>query len=399
MRCDVAIVGAGPGGSTSARYLAKAGYHVILIDKDIFPRDKPCGGGFSYSILNRFPYLKKREREFIDGISRVGVIHSPNRKITLKGEVDMAVALRIRFDNSLLEEALELGVTPCLGTRVKSVSVSENNISLMTSDGSEIIARSLIGADGVNSLIAREAKLHQNWKSKEITVCRVVEIPAPTQYILETYGVEKEYHFFANFDGKPGYGWIFPKAETINVGLGIVGPHSAGLPKKFDSFIRYLKHVKKIPDNSDLSGVRGALVPTAGTIDKTFALRLLLVGDSAGMVSPITGGGIDYAMRAGRIAAMVLTKCMEKDTLDEKSLSVYQKLWYDDFGHEIKPQKLAQRILTSPLTDTFFEIGKRDSSIQKMVTDAMSETIDTRPQVFKMIARTLLVCLKGAFHL
>ncbi len=115
---DVAVIGAGPAGATAARYLAKLGMKVCLIDKDRFPRDKPCGGGFSQDLIDDFPYLRKRTDDFLKGIARVGILHSPNRRIDLRGRVDMATTLRTDFDNVLLESAIEQGIEPLLGERV-----------------------------------------------------------------------------------------------------------------------------------------------------------------------------------------------------------------------------------------------------------------------------------------
>ncbi|TFG29069.1 hypothetical protein EU528_10205, partial [Candidatus Thorarchaeota archaeon] len=68
---DAAVIGAGPGGATTSRYLAKSGLKVCIIDKDHFPRDKPCGGGFAEGLLDEFPYLRKREKEFLKGVAKV----------------------------------------------------------------------------------------------------------------------------------------------------------------------------------------------------------------------------------------------------------------------------------------------------------------------------------------
>ncbi|MFX1603937.1 MAG: FAD-dependent oxidoreductase, partial [Promethearchaeota archaeon] len=106
---DVAIIGAGPAGATAARYLAKTGFDVYLIDRDQFPRDKPCGGGFSPDLIDDFPYLKSRTNKFLKGVCRIGVLHSPNRRTVLKGRADMAVALRKDFDNVLYEAAIDAG--------------------------------------------------------------------------------------------------------------------------------------------------------------------------------------------------------------------------------------------------------------------------------------------------
>lgn len=393
----MAVVGSGPGGSTTARYLARRGLSVVLIDRDTFPRDKPCGGGFSESIMREFPYLAARQKEFLQGVARVGVLHSPNRMIVLKGRVDMALALRTDFDHVLHEFAIEAGANPLLGKRVKDVLFKDDHVTVSLSDGSTLDSRFIVGADGANSIVARKADLHRRWDPSAITACRVAEIPAPTEDILGRYTEDLHYHFFANLGGLPGYGWIFPKRETINVGLGIVGTHAEGLPRMFDSFVRYLKRSRLLPDSPDLSRARGALVPTGGPISHTTKGRCLLVGDSAGMVSPLTGGGIGYAMKAARYAAGVITKAIEHD--DPTTAGIYDRLWYSDFGHEFEQQLLAQRIFTSSYTDLLFEIGSRDGRIQEMVSEAMSETSDQELDVKRLVARTLLVCLRSALHL
>lgn len=393
---DVLVVGAGPGGATTARYLAKRGYSVALIDKDLFPRDKPCGGGFGYNIISEFPYLKKKKEEFLSGISEVGVLHSPNGRIVLKGNVKMATALRFDFDNVLLKSAIEEGARPILQTRIRDVHTNEDSITLVTKKGENLHGKAVVGADGVNSLIARNLYLHKRWPNKSVTACRVAEIPEKEDVIRETYG--KEYHFFANVGGLPGYGWIFPKQQTINIGLGIVSSHAQGLPNIFGRFVKSLQTRRLLPQNADLTRTRGALVPTGGTIDRSFADRALLVGDSAGMVSPLTGGGIYYAMKAGRIAAYVLAEGIDNEALTEECLKSYQTYWLNEFGNEINPMLLPQRIFTGPFTDLLFDIAHRDKSLQDMVSEAMAES-SAGVNITQLISKTLKVICKSAFHL
>ena len=159
-----------------------------------------------------------------------------------------------------------------------------------------------------------------------ITACRVAEVPAKHSEIIERYSEKLDYHFYANLGGLPGYGWIFPKRDTINIGLGIVGTHSHGLPKIFDAFVHHLKREELLMQNADLSGARGALVPTGGPISKSYIDRCILLGDSVGMVSPLTGGGIAYAMRAAKHATSVLTKALETDDFGSSTLCEYENL-------------------------------------------------------------------------
>ena len=396
---DVAVIGAGPGGATASRYLAKNGLKVCMIDKDHFPRDKPCGGGFSEGLLDDFPYLRKRSGDFLKGVAKVGILHSPNRKIVLKGTVDMAVALRTEFDNVLFNCAVDEGARPLAGVRAKSVRFHEDYSEVILKDSKPIKARVIIGADGVSSMVARETGLNRKWPSSMITACRVAEVPAKYSQIVERYTENLNYHFYANLGGLPGYGWIFPKHDTINIGLGIVGTHAQGLPRIFDAFVHLLKREDLLMQNADLSGKKGALVPTGGPISKSYTDRCLLLGDSVGMVSPLTGGGIAYAMRAARYAAQVLAIAIEKDEFGSNALSEYERLWRSDFGNDFSDQLLAQKIFTSPFTDLLFEIGSRDKKIQEMVSLAMSESSEERIDVKRLVLRTLYVCLKASLGL
>ncbi len=396
---DVAVIGAGPGGATASRYLAKKGLKVCMIDKDTFPRDKPCGGGFSKGLLDEFPYLGKRSDEFLKGVASVGVLHSPNRRIVLKGSVDMAVALRTDFDNVLFESAVEEGAEPLVGIRAKSVRFHKDH-SEVTLKGSESIkAHVVIGADGVSSMVARETGLNRRWPSSMITACRVAEVPAKFNEIIDRYTENLNYHFYANLGGLPGYGWIFPKRDTINIGLGIVGTHAQGLPRVFDAFVQHLKRENLLMQDADLSKAKGGLVPTGGPLSRSYIERCILLGDSAGMVSPITGGGIAYAMRAAKYAAAVLTKVIEADNFGSGILGEYEKIWRNDFGDTFKDQLLAQKIFTSPFTDLLFEIGKRDEKIQEMVSEAMAESAEEGIDVKNLILRTIFVCLRASFRL
>ncbi|MHA2425034.1 MAG: NAD(P)/FAD-dependent oxidoreductase [Candidatus Thorarchaeota archaeon] len=396
---EVAIVGAGPAGATAGRYLTKLGHEVVLVDKDTFPRDKPCGGGFAESIINEFSYLKSRKDDFLKGICRVGVLHSPNRRIELRGRVDMAVALRYDFDNVLYESAIEMGVEALTDTRVKSISSHEDFVELDLSKGRSVRAKTVLGCDGVGSLVARSYGLHSRWPSHMITACRVAEVPEKETYINDVYSTDKDYHFYANLGGLPGYGWIFPKQDTINIGLGIVGTHAKGLPHLFNQFVSMLKRNKLLPHDADLTGAKGALVPTGGTIKQTAANRCILIGDSAGMVSPLTGGGIHYAMRAARFAANVISQGLEDDQLDVSNLMRYQTMWQSDFGKDFGPMLLAQKIFTGNFTDLLFEIGKRDSRIQEMVSEAMAESSDTGIDIPKLLARTIWIILRSVLHI
>ncbi len=393
---DCAVIGAGPAGSTCARYLAKKGFSVILLDRYEFPRDKPCGGGFAYKLLDEFPYLRKHEPELIEGICKVGVVHSPNRRVILRGRVEMAVTRRSVFDNTLVQEAIDAGAEPAFGKQAKDVVIKHDGVTIELSSGNTVRSRVVVGADGVNSVTARTTGLHRRWAHNSVTPCRVAEVPMATDEIDRIYGIEREYHFFANLEGRPGYAWIFPKRSTVNLGLGVVATHASGLPSQFNRFVGYLTSRGMLDKAFNPSAAKGALVPTGGTLDRTYTDRCILIGDSAGFVNPLTGGGISYAMHAARYAAHVIGNALESSDVSADRLSEYQDLWWEDFGGLLNQMVKVQKILTSPYTDLFFEIGKRDEKIQEIVTLSMAESTESRTDTKRLVARTLWVCLREA---
>ena len=393
---DIAIVGAGPGGSTAARYLAMQGLNVALIDKAEFPRDKACGGAIPYKIIETFSYLKSRSHEFIKCIASMGFLHSPDRRTVLKGEIPLAMTLRKEFDNVLLDAAIEGGANAILGERVKGLKFTENKIIIKTNHSISIEANSIIGADGVNSIVARLTALNKKWSSGTLVACRVAEIPISPSEILDYYGDKHTYHFYSGSWNQIGYGWVFPKYDTVNIGLGIIDKAARGLPSKFQGFVKLLQHEGILKKSVDLSSTKGALVPVAGPIKSTVCDRCLLIGDAAGMVNPLTGGGIDYAMRTGRIAAKTLINAFEEERFDSSFLMQYQKIWKRKLGPEFRNQLLAQKVMTSPFSSAFFQIGSRDKDIQKIVTSAMADSLGQNLRVTKLFARAAYVCLREA---
>ncbi len=396
---DVLVVGAGPGGSTTAKHLADMGYQVCLIDKSTFPRDKPCGGGFSPEIFEFFPYLRTKQDEFLERVLNVGILHSPSKEITLTGKAKMAVALRSNLDNVLFMAAHDAGADCLTGVRVKSVSIDNDGVEVWASNERKISGKVIVGADGVNSVVARESGLNRKWRQDSITACRVAEIPAREKEIVDFYGIEGDYHFYANLSGAPGYGWIFPKTETINVGVGIKANHASNMQAVFNSFASYLMKHDLLPRNFDISNAKGATVPTGGPLNSFVRNRCVLIGDSAGMVNPLTGGGILYAMEAGKIAAGVIGRCINEDKWSKESLEPYQREWESSSGRSMDAMLLAQRLFTSFLTETLFKIGDRDDKLQDMVSSAMEESEVSELDIPRLVGRFALVCLKTALHI
>ena len=284
-RYDVAVVGAGPAGSVTAIHLARGGARVLLVDKATFPRDKPCGGGLTLRAVRQLPVdpAPVVEHEVDRMAFRVGWRTHFERR-GRRGPF-VLMTQRRRLDHYLVEQAVAAGaefqdgVKVVLGTVPKGLSLEI--------DGEEVRAELVIGADGANG-----------------TTARALGLGGPV-----THGVAFEGN--AAFDERyrglavielgtvpGGYGWVFPKGDHVNVGVGgweAEGPrlrgHLAELCRRHGI------------DGDALESVRGHRLPLRRSGFVPAHGRALLVGDAAGLVDPLTGDGMYEAFVSARLAS------------------------------------------------------------------------------------------------
>ena len=156
---EVVIVGAGPAGSTAAKFIAEKGIKVLLIDKNTFPRDKPCGGGISMKMLKRFSYITD---DLIETYSYGSNIHSSSLNYNVcieKNEPFGAFVLRKKYDHELIKLAINSGASFLDGKRVVDYQKNQENATILLDDETKINSQLVIGADGVWSTIAKKSGL------------------------------------------------------------------------------------------------------------------------------------------------------------------------------------------------------------------------------------------------
>jgi len=339
MKYEVVVVGAGPAGSTAAKFLSEKGVKVLLIDKYKFPRDKPCGGGIPVKVLKRFKYIQE---DWIESYSYAAYGYSSSLKYKLelcRDEPLIAMILRKKFDYELVKLAINCGTTFMDGISAKDIKILDDKAKILLENGTNIESEIVIGADGVWSIIAKKSGLRQN--TKNICMCLFEEYPMSSK-TLDQYLDEKRYcYIHINVNKTAGYGWVFPKKEHVNIGITefkqALDPSKAktNLKDTYESYIKILKKNKVVPENLKIGRIRGAELPTC-PFEKTYSDRVILCGDAAGFANPISGEGIYYAMSSGKIAAEVIIKALETNNTNKEFLSRYQKICNKDFGKDLK---------------------------------------------------------------
>jgi geranylgeranyl reductase family protein len=336
-QADVIIVGAGPGGSTTAAYLAQAGVDVLLLEKTAFPREKVCGDGLTPRAVRQLVALgidvdepgwaKNQGLRIVGGGHRLEL---PWPELTDFPGFGL-VRTRLDFDDILARHALKLGARLHERTAVTGPVVDESGrITGVTArpvddngrkSGDEVSFRApvVIAADGNSSRLSLAAGLHKRDD-------RPMGVAVRTYYTSPRHDDDWMESWLELWDGTPGqsnllpgYGWIFGVGDgTVNVGLGILNTSSAFQHVDYKDLLK--KWLENTPAEWGLrevnrtSPVRGAALPMGFNRKPHYADGMLLVGDAGGMVNPFNGEGIAYAMESGQLAAEVVTQALSRTT-------------------------------------------------------------------------------------
>lgn len=370
---DLIIAGAGPAGSSAAREASKAGLDVLLIDKDRFPRYKPCGGGLSERALS---YLDFSLPEKICERSITGArICFGDRVIDRHKDYRLTVTLtRSVFDDFLLKKARETGVQVVTGQKVLDFWEDDEKVEVRAGDET-YSSKYLILAAGSQSRL-KDSIRERDGKDR-YGVCVVTEIPEENGVIDARLGNALEIHFGV---ARMGYGWIFPHDGYYSVGIGGL---AKDLPNPGNVMIDFLR--KNGFDGS--YRLRGHLIPFGGINRVTASNRVLLTGDSAGFVDSFTGEGIAYAIKSGQNAALTVADKLEDDDLD--LAGSYQQRCKKDFGDDLKYSLIMARIMHSWPEMFFRMLATRDDFLDKFLeVPAMKGT-------YKSLIRWLMPRMPG----
>jgi digeranylgeranylglycerophospholipid reductase len=320
---DVIVVGAGPAGSTAARFAALGGASVLLLEKD---RDigvpVRCAEAVSKDGIENILGHPVKSSWIADEIKRFRFVAPDGTSVYPQVKMTGYVLHRRLFDYDLAVMAAREGVHVFTNALVTDLIREDGQIcgvccNYLNADY-DIKAKIVIGADGVETRVGRWAGIDTKINMKDMETCSQVTISAPEIQPGMCH------FYFSQQDFPGGYAWVFPKGDyTANVGLGISGNlvRSKSPQKRLSDFLN-----KTFSQASILSHTIGG-VPCANRPDKISGDGILLVGDAALQSNPMTGGGITSGMAGGKIAGQIAAEAVKLNDFSAHFLNRYEKEW------------------------------------------------------------------------
>ena len=294
---DVVVVGAGPGGSATAHLLSARGLDVLLLDRAEFPRDKTCGDGLTPRALRVLEAM-----DLLDNVRGLGCairayeVVAPNGRATtapIRGAHQALVVARLTLDHLIVQRAIKSGAQFLSGANVSGVEATDSGVRIVVGDGRTFLARvGVIATGAATGVLKRSGILKTQPRAMLAARAYYEDLPRPL-----------ESTFQLRFDNvpSPGYGWVFPTGvgeNSANVGVGFFPRRGSGTAvQAFTRFTRVVDGARQV------GPVKGYPIRVDFLRAPTFATNTLLVGEAAGLVNPLTGEGIDYALESAQIAA------------------------------------------------------------------------------------------------
>lgn len=396
---DVAVVGGGPAGTASAYYAAKLGLKTVVFEKSTYPRPKPCGGALS---ARSIPLLGKHAVNSINCQVDELRLFAPSFKSFTARNLPGHFVRREEFDAAMAEDAKEAGavlVDNCRVKIIKPLSSDGNGYEITTTAGEDkIIARYVVKATGFQKKgVVDSPVIPETFERDYLAMTVVSETPIDNKALEGVGFSDKILGIF--FGAVPnGYGWYFVKNGYVNIGIGATAIllEDTGAANAYKNFVATLKEKNLLPADLALAKERVFPLPFKRTAKRTVFGNILLVGDSAGFVSPVTGEGLYYSIKGGQLAAEAIHRHVKNGT----PLISYQENWQKAFGKNLNKYGYALReavYKSRQRMELAVALGRHDTRMAAILEKMVYGTISYRQTLRKALLRAPVSLLKAAF--
>jgi geranylgeranyl reductase family protein len=369
---DVIVVGAGPGGSTAAARLAQAGVEVLLVDKERFPREKPCSDIYGPFGSRTYEELGVYERLLQAGYVYPGVVLSSPDYTTIQGPNQKGITCPRRVgDNILKENSSRLGVEVREEFWVHDLVIEDAQVrgvkAKYQGEFREYRCKMVIGADGSHSWVAKRLGLFADDYEQVYLAGRAYYTGCnpPLRNV--------EVHYDPLFN--PGFVCLSPHpsyGDVVNMGVGIQMSQyersTLGAEEMVRKFVGESPHGEKMLAARQVSDWMGWRVPSAGQIGKNYAAGALLVGDAGSFVEPFILEGVASAVRSANYAVRTALQALQEDDFGEASLSRYKEKWQQKMGPQFSAlQGMAETAADAPaLNKVFGELSDNPEAVSRV---------------------------------
>jgi digeranylgeranylglycerophospholipid reductase len=395
---DIVVVGGGPAGSTTAKFAAKGGARVLMIEKrQEIGVPVRCGEGIAKEGLDSVGI--KASPEWVVMEMEGARIISPKGFTMLLSEnvAGNEVGYNVRrdlFDKVLARDAANAGADIMVKTSavdvIKKDGILKGVKAMHMGETFDISANIVVGADGFESQVGRWAGIDTTLKLSDINTC--------LQYVLVGVDVDKRYNdFYLGAERAPGgYAWVFPRSEdSANVGIGVnlkvlkdqiktgaLPSVPAGAKTYLDRFIQNLPGLAKGKPIAQIAGAVSCSLP----LDEIHSDGIMLVGDAGRMIDPLSGGGVVPSCNAGKIAGEVAADAVKQNDYSEEFLKKYDVDWRASYENHMIRNWIAKEKLVTLSDDVFDKVLEtlQDYEVEQLTTFGILNAVKAKhPELVK----------------